>query len=148
MTFSRILQDEKAAEQDFMGKTSLSGFPYGEMKVNPFKDGLDIASKKETPRPPPAASQDQTQAESKEGLKFLPLFAPPGIRFSLKADFTDDLAMRVALTTILYQSYSDEVLNHCTSIFKWAAVFEKTYVLLSILAKQISIQLPLKLHQP
>ncbi len=65
------------------------------------------------------ADQAQAQQESSNSVDFLPLFAPPGIRFCLHADFKDDFTMRVALTIMMYQSFGDEVRLFLSVLFSF-----------------------------
>ena len=65
------------------------------------------------------ADQTHDTQASSNSVDFLPLFAPPGIRFCLHADFKDDFTMRVALTIMMYQSFGDEVRLFLSVLFSF-----------------------------
>lgn len=97
------------------------------MHVNPFRDGLQPVRRKNGESSGVQESSPEGGAgsgggggssdESDEILKqraagallFLPLLAPPGLQFRLRADYVDDLTLRTALAVLLFQSFTDEV---------------------------------------
>lgn len=101
------------------------------MRVNPFRDGLQPVPRKgessgrakgsneesaegETGpgQGPNAEEQDEIAKKRAAGaLLFLPLLAPPGLQFRLRADYVDDLTLRTALAVLLFQSFTDEVFS-------------------------------------
>ena len=110
--------------------------PLGELHVNPFLDGLQPRRRKGEGA---KSSGEGTAGEGGSGggggsgsgseeadelakkrasgaLLFLPLLAPPGLQFHLRADFVDDLTLRTALAVLLFQSFTDEVYSYTVII--------------------------------
>ena len=107
--------------------------PLGEMHVNPFRDGLQPMRRRKGEGAGGAkgtgeestgeggagggggaGSEEADELAKKRAsgaLLFLPLLAPPGVQFRLRADFVDDLTLRTALAVLLFQSFTDEVIQ-------------------------------------